>query len=249
MSITYEENLDVPIPVLVSGNVTIQSGVLAVAQISGQTLQLQSGTTVQLPATQVVKVSGELFGITSGQTIQLPATQVVKTSGEQFVLASGGVIDRDLLSGVGVLVTFPAEQLVTVSGDMVQLQSGTTVQLPSTQVVKISGEATARVTNSVILISGLSLSNELVYSGASFTRFDTATFVVEYLGGGSGALYRIRGHPITDIAPAIIGSGMAAGSGTQTAHTITGAYEYIDIGLANLQTDFSGTASAILSRR
>ena len=116
--------------------------------------------------------------------------------------------------------------------------------------VLVSGNVTVRRTTlSVITASGLALSNDLTYSGAAFSQFDTATFVVDYFGGGSGVIYRIRGHPITNTSPTIVGSGVITGSGSQTSHTVTGAFEYIDIGLANLQTNFSGFASAILARR
>ncbi len=96
MSVNYEETLDVPIPVLVSGNVTVQSGVRAVAQISGQTLQLQSGTTVQLPATQVVKVSGNTVVLASGAILNpLSPTQGYVTTLLTLSDVSGGVAFTD----------------------------------------------------------------------------------------------------------------------------------------------------------
>lgn len=125
--------------------------------------------------------------------------------------------------------------------------SGETLSLLPTQVVKISGEATTKITNAVIVASGLATSDTHVYSGAAFNRCGTATLVVDYLGGGSGVSYRIRGHAITDIAPAVIGSGMVTTSGSQGTLTVTGAFQYVDVGLANLQAGMSGFASAILA--
>jgi hypothetical protein len=139
---------------------------------------------------------------------------------------------------------------VTISGTVTTTSfSGVGVFLPATQVVKISGEqvVTRKATSAVILASGLATMDTYTYSGAAFTDKNTASVVVDYLGGGSGVSYRVRGHAIQNIAPAIIGSGVVATSGNQGTLTVTGAYQYIEVGVANLQAGFSGTASVILA--
>ena len=148
---------------IISGDVTVQSGVLTIAQISGQTLQLQSGTTVQLPVTQVVKISGDIV-----------------------VIASGAVIHRGLLSGLGIIIgsisgqgtMLPATQVVKISGEVVGLltptgglarallllddNSGGTILTSGTIVAAI---LKAPKSNSGIIYIGFDTSTEMPYSG------------------------------------------------------------------------------------
>ena len=87
--------------VRISGEtIQLQSGTTVISQISGQTLQLQSSTIVRLPDTQIVKISGETVSITSGQTVQLPDTQAVKVSGETVSITSGtGIVKVSIHEG------------------------------------------------------------------------------------------------------------------------------------------------------
>ena len=83
MAYTNQQNLDVPIPVTVSGNVTLISG-------ANVTINSISGQGVILPATQVVKVSGEQVVVNyDGAVTTLfsgyPCTNTIVTSGIGFL--------------------------------------------------------------------------------------------------------------------------------------------------------------------
>ena len=118
----------------------------ATAQISGQTVQLQSGTTVQLPVTQVVKISGEAVVTQSGVIIHRELLSGLGVVGALTANVSGQWLETHILSGTfsvdvsGQGVFLPATQIVKISGDTISITSGQVVQLPVTQVVKVSGE-------------------------------------------------------------------------------------------------------------
>jgi len=83
MTYTLQQNLDVPIPVTVSGNVTLISG-------ANVTINSISGQGVILPATQVVKVSGEQVvvnydGVTTVLFSGYKCTNTIITSGVGFL--------------------------------------------------------------------------------------------------------------------------------------------------------------------
>ena len=83
MAYTNQQNLDVPIPVTVSGNVTLISG-------ANVTINSISGQGVILPATQVVKVSGEQVvvnydGVTTVLFSGYKCTNTIITSGVGFL--------------------------------------------------------------------------------------------------------------------------------------------------------------------
>lgn len=152
MASTSEVNIDTPDPVIVtSGLVTVESGLgvlvqsglwtmgIALADVSGEWVEshILSGE-VTLPSTQVVKVSGEAATVTR----YLPSTgsgSPTVTSGDVgwLLVDEDGRVEAHISSGE---VTLPSTQIVKISGETVEIVSGQTIQLPATQVVKVSGE-------------------------------------------------------------------------------------------------------------
>jgi len=152
MASTSEVNIDTPDPVIVtSGLVTVESGLgvlvqsglwtmgIALADVSGEWVEshILSGE-VTLPSTQVVKVSGEAATVTR----YLPSTgsgSPTVTSGDVgwLLVDEDGRVEAHISSGE---VTLPSTQIVKISGETVEIVSGQTIQLPATQIVKISGE-------------------------------------------------------------------------------------------------------------
>ena len=153
-----DRSIDVAIPVTVeSGLVTVESGLgvvvqsglwtmgIALADVSGEWVEshILSGE-VTLPSTQAVKISGESVVLESGTVVVLESgTNVfiqsgIWTMGIALADISGEWTETHILSGE---VTLPSTQVVKISGEFVEIVSGQTVQLPATQVVKTSGEA------------------------------------------------------------------------------------------------------------
>jgi hypothetical protein len=205
MSYTWKENLDVAIPVKITGNVTLNSGYIGAVALTDD-----AGANIAEVHT----------GAGDGR------------SKDTYGIANYSYLisyDKDADKWNRIRVNKSGQGALTVA------TSG------SDYVV------TRRATSAVLLASGLATMDTYTYSGAAFTDKNTASVVVDYLGGGSGVSYRVRGHAIQNIAPAIIGSGVVATSGNQGTLTVTGAYQYVEVGVANLQAGFSGAASVILA--
>lgn len=145
------------------------------------------------------------------------------------------------------VVKISGETVSLLSTQQIQL-SGQGVFLPDTQVVKTSGEATTKTTVGMFLFSGYGCTNTVEYSGASFTVFEDATVVLEHLGEGSGADYWVRGYALSGVTAYVLGSGIM-NSGDTALVTIATPYEWIEVGVENTQTDFSGLVTVLLARR
>mgnify|MGYP001574538617 CR=1 FL=1 len=214
-----------------------------IAVVSGNVTALLSSGEVHVTSGQVIaKVSGEVVSVASGAIIDktLLSGLGVLISGQTIATASGAIINRDLLSGLQVISQSGLG--VLISGQVVSLQSGT--------VVKISGETIVqRYEGQVLtLFSGYGTTNTLVYSGFEFLTYGVTTMHIENLTNGSGLLYNVRGATQSGMTAYTLISGSLA-SGQVKINTLTDPYSWVDIGLANLQSNFSGTAMVYIARR
>ena len=158
--------------------------------------------------------------------------------------------DLTIPTDIGVITSGDINITGSISGQIITVNSGATVSLPATQVVKVSGEqiVTSKNGASVTLFSGYGATNTVVVSGFGFLQHERATIVLEHLGGGSGANYSVIGHALSGAVKYTITSG-AIYSGDVVAETISDPYEWLDIGIDNTQDNFSGLVTVAVVRR
>jgi len=258
------------IPTNQSGQIYTESNPFYVSQVSGANVTAVvtiSGQGVFLPDTQIVNISGQTVQLQSGTTVQLPSTQVVNVSGQTVVVASGfngwvtltqnGIESSIITAGVdGVDNT--VNQLM-VGGfhyaydadankwNRVRVNKSGQGAL----VVASSGQdhiVTGKHASSVILFSGYGTTNTIAVSGIGFAIHEQATVYIENLGGGSGINYSVRGHIVSGLLIDALISGTIH-SGTIETQTLSDAYEYIDVGIDSTQDNFSGLVTVGLVRK
>jgi hypothetical protein len=136
---------------------------------------------------------------------------------------------------VGDVIAIVSGPVILLSGE-VHVVSGVITTVPSPQGIV------------VVTASGLATTNSLVYSGTGFLNHETMSIHIENLTNGSGLLYNVRGTVLSGFSPYVLISGSLA-SGQCIVWTTAFPYSWVDVGLANLQGNYSGTASVYIAKR
>jgi len=97
---------------------------------------MASTSEVNIDTPNPVIVTSGLVTVESGLGVLVQSG--LWTMGIALADVSGEWVETHILSGE---VTLPSTQIVKISGETIEIVSGQTVQLPATQVVKTSGEA------------------------------------------------------------------------------------------------------------
>jgi hypothetical protein len=104
---------------------------------------------------------------------------------------------------------------------------------------------------SVVLWSGEGLTNAYVYREVSVNNFAKTTVMVENVNQGSGILWTIRGYAVKGHAVHSIASGAITTSGTVTTiySGLDTAFDIIEVGLRNTQSNRTGGGTVTIARR
>ncbi len=242
MSSDKETDLSIPFDI---GDVSVLLSGEIIATVSGQHIIIGSGG---FPIGEVTVKSGEYL------TIQQPLP--VKVSGEVVSVASGVEINyrTDKLSGLqvinasGLQVIVQAPLVVKISGETLSIASGVEViSRPS----NLSGQnvISNKDGEAIVLFSGYSTTNTVVYSGFGFLKHEAATILLTHLGdAGSGINYTIRGAVLSGAIQYSIVSGSIY-SGDVVVETLSDPYSYVDVGIDSKQDTNSGQVTVTVVRR
>jgi len=198
----------------------------AIVLISGQTVELESGT----GPISVDQLSGAVVLI-SGQTVSLASGSIVTISGNSIYQESGAVV---LISG----------QTITQASGAVVLISGQTITQASGAIVLISGQHLYQESGAVVLISGQTVISKVSGEIVGIVTPTTGGHFQQAIPNASTQLSALAAKTVTIKHMTAISSGNAVYIGVSVAAAAT-SFELLEGEAINIDIDNANKLYAI----